>query len=380
MDNFKHIDDSKEIYEGKIKFNKKKKSSKNKFIVLTLIYILLTSISGVCIAVILNNNNAIKSGEPSLESETSLSQVNNEYADLMTKLSKSVVSIIKVVGDDTHSVEVDSGSGVIFKEGGYIVTNHHVIEGAKVLKVKLYNDTVYIGSIIGINNTYDLAIIKIEAENLAVMKVGSSVGLEYGKEVLSIGNPMGKAFDENKKLGMVLSVSEPIITIDRTTGVHSALNVINTNLIPSSINSGGALCDTKGELVGINSISMNHVKGTIKSSFHMTIEDAKPIINELLNGENALRTILGVYAEEAVPESKEGIQGIYIKEVIRDSSAYEAGLRPTDIILEFNGKKIKYIKDMNEAIEEFKTPQTVKCKVFKNGEYKILDIKIKTNN
>jgi serine protease Do len=379
MDDFKQVDNNKEVCEGKIKFNRKKKNNKNRFIAFTLIYILVTSISGVCIAVILNNNNVIKSENPSLE-ETSRMQENNEYADIMMKLSKSVVSIIKVVGDSSHSLEVDSGSGIILKEDGYILTNYHVIEGAKVLKVKLHNDTVYVGSIIGINNTYDLAIIKIEEENLPAVKVGSSVGLEYGKKVLSIGNPMGKAFDENKKVGMVMGVSEPIITIDRTTGVHSALNVIKTNLIPSSINSGGALFDTKGELVGINSISMNHAKGTIKSSFHMTIEDAKPIISELLNGENALRTILGVYAEEAVPETKEGIQGVYIKEVIRDSISYEAGLRPTDIILEFNGVKIKYIKDMNEAIEAIKAPQTIKCKVFKNGEYKILDIVIRGNN
>lgn len=380
MSDFKEVNDSKEPCEGKIKFNKKKKNYRNRFIALTLIYLLIASASGVCAAVILNENSVVGKQDALGEDEVPTVLNDSKYTGIMAQASRSVVSIVKVVGDSTRSIEVDSGSGIIFKEGGYILTNYHVIDGAKVIKVKLYNDTVYTGSIIGINNTYDLAIIKIEADDLPVMQLGSSVGLEYGIEVISVGNPMGKAFDENTKLGMVLGVSEPIITIDRNTGVHSALNVIKTNILPSSINSGGALCSTDGKLIGINNISMNHAKGTIKSSFYMTIEDAKPIINDLFNGENALRTIMGIYGEEAIPESKDGIQGVYIKEVIRDSSAYKAGLRPTDIIVEFNGKKIKYIKDMNEAIEKAKPGETVICKAFKNGEYKILNIQISGNN
>lgn len=381
MIDFKDVNDNKESLEGKIKFNKKKKNYRNRFIVLALIYLLMASASGVCIAVVLNNNNIIGTNEILESDEESSLTLNSKYNDIMVQASKSVVSIIKVVGDSARTIEVDSGSGIIFKEGGYILTNYHVIDGAKIIKVKLYNDTVYTGSIVGINNNYDLAIIKIEADsNIPVMSIGSAVGLEYGKEVLSIGNPVGKAFRENTKVGKVLSLSEPIITIDRVTGAHSALNVIKTNIIPSSINSGGALCNTEGKLVGINSIAMNHEKGTIKSSFYMTIEDAKPIINDLLSGENSLRTVLGIHGEEAIPEFKEGIQGIYIKEVIRDSSAYIAGLRPTDIIVEFDGKKIKYINDMNEAIANVEPGEIVICKVFKNGEYKILNIKIKEKN
>lgn len=381
MTDFNEVDKENLPSEGKIKFNKKKKKYKNKFIIFTLVYLIIASLSGVFTAILLNYKTKEMNKEVLGNANNFLNEPKkhdeSKYTELMEKLSKSVVSIIKVVGDSTRPVEVDSGSGVIFREGGYILTNNHVIDGAKVIKVKLYNDIIYDATVVGVNNTYDLAIIKIEAEDLQVMKVGSAVGLEYGHEILSIGNPLGKAFNENTKVGYVISASEPIITIDRTTGTHSAINVIKADVLPSSINSGGALCDTKGELVGINSIAMNHAKGTIKSSFYMTIEDAKPIINELLNQENSLRSLLGIYGEPAIPKTSEGVQGFYIKGVVRDSSAYEAGLRPTDIIVELNGKRIKSVKDVNECISAVKPGDVVQCTVFKNEEYKVIDIKVR---
>ena len=381
MDNFDKVDKKDLQSEGKIKFNKKKKNSKNKFIVLTVLYLVVASLSGIVTAFVLNkkveapktkNNNEIDS-ILSLPKEIDESK----YISLMEKVSKSVVSVIKVVGETDRPVEIDSGSGVIFKEGGYILTNNHVVDGAKFLKVKLYNDIVYDATIVGVNYTYDLAIIKIEADNLNVIKIGSSVGLDFGSEIISVGNPIGRAFNENTKVGYVISSSEPIITIDRKTGTHSAINVIKADILPSSINSGGALCDSNGELVGINSIAMNHAKGTIKSSFYMAIEDAKPIINELINKENSISAFLGIYGEQAVPESSKGINGFYVKEVIRDSNSYEAGLRPTDIIVEFNDKAIRSVKDLTECLSVIKPGDVVYCKVFKNGEYKTLDIKIR---
>ncbi|WP_291571011.1 S1C family serine protease [Clostridium sp. UBA4548] len=379
MDSFKESNNMEEDYSGKIKFNKKKKNYKKRFIAFTIVYLVVASVSGVCTAFILNSTTVSKNR--AANEEDTVSNLTNEvnYNEIGSKVAKSVVSIVKVIGDSERVMEIDSGSGVVFKEGGYIVTNYHVVDDAKAIKIKLYNDLVYEASIIGVNTTYDLAVIKIETESVPPIKLGSAVGLEHGNQVLSVGNPVGRAFNENIKNGSVISVSEPLITVDKNTGVHSALNIIQTNIAPSSINSGSALCNTKGELIGINSIAMNHAKGTIKSSFYMTIEDAKQFINEILNGENLLRTVIGIHAEEAIPESKEGVQGVYVKEVIRNSEAYIAGLQPTDIIMEFNGEKIKYIKDMNRAIKKVTSEEIVKCKVFNNGQYKILDIKIKVN-
>ncbi|EQB87286.1 serine protease Do [Clostridium punense] len=377
MDSFKESNSREEDYSGKIKFNKKKKSYKKRFIVFTILYLVVAAISGVCTAFFINNTTVSKK-HMAENIDNSITSTNGEgnYNEIANKVSKSIVAIVKVVGETDRPMEIDSGSGIIFKEGGYILTNQHVVDGAKSIKVKLYNDLVYDASIIGVNNTYDLAVIKIQAETLQPIKMGSAVGLEQGSEVLSIGNPMGRAFHENIKQGTVLSISEPLITVDKSTGVHSALNIIQTTILPSSINSGGALCNTKGELIGINSIEMNHSKGTIKSSFYMTVEDAKQFASEILNGESLLRTVLGIYAEEARPKTQEGIQGVYVKEVSKESEAYEAGLRPTDIIVEFNGEKIKYIKDMDKAIKRIAAEEVVTCKIFRNGYYRGLDIKV----
>ncbi len=373
MSNFN--DDYKDV-KAKITFNKIKKRRKGKIVAITIFCLFVASLGGIVTALVVNteNENYYVQGN---NKDAEVNTTNSKLQSAAQKAAQSVVSVIKVIEDDKCIKETNVGVGVVIENGQYVITSYLGIEDATSVKVKLHNDIVYNASIIGFDSIYDIAMIKINGEALQPMTIAkNSTKIEKGDRVISVGNPLGKSFNENIEVSTVLNTRENIVFKNRETKVAESLRMIKTSVIPKFINTGAALCNLDGELIGVNNTTMTYHNEFLKNSFYISAEDLEPITYGILDKQDSLINHMGVYGEEAISQSENGIDGVYAKEVTRNGLAYEAGIRPTDIIVEVNGIKVNTVSDINSIMSKFKSGETIKYKVFKNGDYVNFKIKI----
>lgn len=372
MSNFN--DDYKDV-KAKITFNKIKKRRKGKIVAITIFCLFVVSLGGAVTALVVNteNENYYVQGN---NKDEEVNTTNSKLQSAAHKAAQSVVSVIKVIADDKCIKETNVGVGIVIENGQYVITSYLGIEDATSVKVKLHNDIVYNASIIGFDSIYDIAMIKINGEALQPMTIAkNSTNIEKGDRVISVGNPLGKSFNENIEVSTVLNTRENIVFKNRETKVAESLRMIKTSVIPKFINTGAALCNLDGELIGVNNTTMTYHNEFLKNSFYISAEDLEPITYGILDKQDSLINHMGVYGEEAISQSENGIDGVYAKEVTRNGLAYEVGIRPTDIIVEVNGVKVNTVSDINSIMSRFKSGETIKYKVFKNGDY--VDFKIK---
>ncbi|WP_346939082.1 S1C family serine protease [uncultured Clostridium sp.] len=375
MSNFN--DDYKDV-KARITFNKIKKKRRGKVVVITIFCLFIASLGGAVTALVMNTEkeNYYVQGNND-DKDTEVNTTNSKFQLAAERVSQSVVSVIKVITDDKCTKETNVGVGVVIENGQYVITSYSGIEDATSVKVKLHNDIVYNASIVGFDSIYDIAMIKINGESLKPMTIAkNSTKVERGDKVISVGNPLGKSFNENIEVSTVLNTRENIVFKNRETKVSESLRMIKTSVVPKFINTGAALCNLDGELIGVNNTSMTYHNEFLKNSFYISAEDLEPIAYGILDKQDSLINHMGVYGEEAISQSEDGIDGVYAKEVTRNGLAYEAGIRPTDIIIEVNGVKVNTVSDINSIMSKFKNGDTIKYTVFKNGDYVDFEIKI----
>ncbi len=373
MSNFN--DDYKDV-KAKITFNKIKKRRKGKIVAITIFCLFVASLGGAVTALVVNTENENYYVQGNNNKDAEVNTTNSKLQSAAHKAAQSVVSVIKVIADDKFIKETNVGVGVVIENGQYVITSYLGIEDATSVKVKLHNDIVYNASIIGFDSIYDIAMIKINGEALQPMTIAkNSTKIEKGDRVISVGNPLGKSFNENIEVSTVLNTRENIVFKNRETKVAESLRMIKTSVIPKFINTGAALCNLDGELIGVNNTTMTYHNEFLKNSFYISAEDLEPITYGILDKQDSLINHMGVYGEEAISQSENVIDGVYAKEVTKNGLAYEAGIRPTDIIVEVNGMKVNTVSDINTIMSKFKSGETIKYKVFKNGDY--VDFKIK---
>ena len=375
MSNFN--DDYKDV-KARITFNKIKKKRRGKVVVITIFCLFIASLGGAVTALVMNTEkeNYYVQGNND-DKDTEVNTTNSKFQSAAERVSQSVVSVIKVITDDKCTKETNVGVGVVIENGQYVITSYSGIEDATSVKVKLHNDIVYNASIVGFDSIYDIAMIKINGESLKPMTIAkNSTKVEKGDKVISVGNPLGKSFNENIEVSTVLNTRENIVFKNRETKVSESLRMIKTSVVPKFINTGAALCNLDGELIGVNNTSMTYHNEFLKNSFYISAEDLEPIAYGILDKQDSLINHMGVYGEEAISQSENGIDGVYAKEVTRNGLAYEAGIRPTDIIIEVNGVKVNTVSDINSIMSKFKDGDTIKYTVFKNGDYVDFEIKI----
>lgn len=254
-----------------------------------------------------------------------------------------------------------AGSGVIFTSDGYIVTNNHVIESADEIRVKLKDGQSYNARIIGSDVKSDLAVLKIDAENLMAATFGDSNSILVGDTAIVIGNPLGE-------LGG--SVTSGIISaLDREINVENQpMNLLQTNAEINPGNSGGGLFNSAGELVGIVNAktSATSIEGI---GFAIPINDAKFIIEELVkNGYVSNRATLGIYTKELSLDTSEYKAGLYVKEVIDDSGAQKAGIKAYDRIVSVDGKEVSTYTDLIKILKKLSPNDTIEVVVERNSE------------
>jgi serine protease Do len=278
-----------------------------------------------------------------------------------------------------------SGSGIIFKDDGYIVTNYHVIEGAEKVTVKLANsDKVFSAKFVGAEPSRDIAVIKIEAEKLPVAKFGDSAKVKVGDLAIAIGNPLGDEFAGSVTSGIISAVNRKITMQDRS-GKVTTYKVLQTDAAINPGNSGGALVNEAGEIVGINSLKVGNEYDTEGMGFAITINEASEIIGRIMDGsskeleekpaaQNEPKIVMGIIGRDAIPEADNGVKGVYIEEVAADLGAAAAGIRPSDIIVEIEKVKIENMQQLKELLAKYEAGDIVNCKVWRNG--KVLQAKV----
>lgn len=263
------------------------------------------------------------------------------------------------------------GSGVVYSEDGYIITNYHVIEEAvnssnSAVKVTLSNDEEYEAEIVGADETTDLALLKIDATGLTPATFADSDELSVGEYAIAIGNPLGKEFAGSVTVGYISALNRTITADGRT------YNVIQTDAAINPGNSGGALVNSKGEVIGINTVKVSDesVEGL---GFAIPSNYTLKIIEELKENGKIVRPYIGIYGidlDKTLATRNNLVEGVYVYRVATNSPAEELGIQRGDVIVEFDGQEISTVNELNTIKNEKEIGDKVKIKVYRDGEYK----------
>ncbi|MBL6621609.1 MAG: Do family serine endopeptidase [Rickettsiales bacterium] len=273
--------------------------------------------------------------------------------------------------DKTETV-TSLGSGFIISEDGYIVTNNHVVEKADIINVKFNNDKILRAKLIGTDPRTDIALLKIDSdEKLPYVNFGDSDSAKVGDWVIAIGNPFG--------LGG--TVTAGIISArGRNIGNSNAVDFIQTDAAINKGNSGGPMFDSKGNLIGINTaiFSTSGNGGSIGIGFAIPTNIAASVINQLKNTGQVVRGWLGVNVQYVSPNMAEAMgmkemQGAYVVKVEEDSPAAKAKIKEDDIIISFDGKKIKNVSDLPRIVGNTEVGKLVKLTVLRNEKGELVE-------
>lgn len=304
-----------------------------------------------------------------------------------TKVTPSVVgirtttSVMSFFGNQEASGE---GSGVIYRQDGYIITNYHVIAdaiGSSSSKIEVFldsdeNSESYAASVVGYNISSDLAVIKINATGLTAVEVADSTELKVGQYVITVGNPGGLEFMDSVTYGVVSG-------LDRIVSTDSDISLIQTDAAINPGNSGGALVNTKGMLVGINSskIVSEEFEGM---GFAIPSNTVVEICNKIIEKENSPEPYIGITLSERYSAQMLMLygypKGAVVLSVADGSPAYQAGLRKGDIITEFNGKVVEDYNQFDSLFQDISPNQQVTVKIYRNGNYYSANLTVGSNN
>ncbi len=264
------------------------------------------------------------------------------------------------------------GSGFIIAADGYIVTNHHVVENADKIEIKLADNREFTARLIGSDAMSDLALLKIDAENLPILKMGNSDELRRGQWVIAIGSPF--SFEQSVTAGIVSAKG-------RANGAQQYVPFIQTDVAINRGNSGGPLLNMDGEVVGINSWILSSSGGYIGLSFSIPVNVASRTVEQLKANGKVSRGLLGVGIEGVQTDLANVLKldrprGALINRIEKDSAADKSGLEVGDVILEFNGQPIEKFAELPPMVGA--TPPNTKIKLLVNrwGKHKLVTVKL----
>ena len=260
-----------------------------------------------------------------------------------------------------------SGSGFILSDDGYILTNHHVIEDSDSISVRLYNGESYEAALIGYDESFDIAVLKVEAEGLAPVILGDSDNMNVGDSVVAIGNPLGE-LTFSLTAGAVSALNREVTMSNGIT-----MNLIQTDCAINSGNSGGALFNLYGEVVGITnakySSSSSNEASIDNIGFAIPVNDVRGIVESIIEKGYISKPYIGVSVTDVSAETQSyGLpQGAAIKSVSEDSPAAQAGLQVNDIITKVNGTDITGKSDLVQIVGEAAVGDTLALSVYRQG-------------
>ena len=281
-----------------------------------------------------------------------------------------------------YNIPKGSGSGFVWSKSGYIVTNFHVIKDASAATLKLRDGKIYNAYLVGVYPRRDIAVLKIDAPNakLHPLKIGSSKGLQVGQEVYAIGNPYGLDWTMTK--GIISALNRQIPSND---GII-VTGAIQTDAAINPGNSGGVMLDSKGEVIGVNSVIYSPSGGSVGIGFAIPIDTVKRVVDKIIKYGKYIKPSIGIEVDGRINNYLKdvlGVKGVAVLGVLPGSSAARAGLLPAsfysdgsvdfgDIIVSVNGKKVSSIGDLDDILEGLKIGSNVELGVLRgNKEFKV---------
>ena len=272
---------------------------------------------------------------------------------------------------------VGSGSGVIIREDGYIVTNNHVIDGATKIEVTLNNNQTYAATLVGTDPATDVALLKVEATGLPVIPFGDSDKLRLGEWVIAIGSP----YDLRSTITAGI-VSAKGRSMPNYTGEFKIESFIQTDAAVNPGNSGGALVDKAGNLVGINTAIVSQTGSYTGYSFAVPSNIVKKIAYDLMDFGSVKRAVLGITMQPIDDKIADELKlssrnGVYIKEVSKSGAADAAGMKAGDVLIAIDSTRITTPASVQEAVSRFSPGDKAAVTVIRDGKEKVLDVTFK---
>lgn len=317
----------------------------------------------------------------------SLKEYSETGVGVAAKILPSVVGItvefpVNSIFSRGTSTTTGEGSGIIISEDGYILTNNHIVSSsssssyytvgdASKVTVYLFNDkTPYDATIIGTDEQTDLAVIKIEKEGLTAAELGDSDSVQVGEFSMAAGNPLG--MQSSISSGTISAVNREVSADGRT------YKLIQTDAAINAGNSGGALVNSKGQVIGINTLKLSGT-GIEGMGFAIPINSAKPIYEQLIEYKKVKRPYIGISGRDLTEELAKAnnlVVGIYITSIDEFSAAEKAGLKIGDVIIEADGTTIKNMNELNEIKNKHAIGDSMKIKINRNGSEKEVELKL----
>ncbi len=324
------------------------------------------------------NNNTNVVDRKFTVSEIGLSTgINNVY--------DSVVVVQNYKNDKSNGI----GSGFIYNNDGYIMTNSHVIEGASNIKVMLMNGDAVDATIIGDDEYADIAVIKIDKKYVTkVATLGSSESINVGDTVFTIGSPISSEYYGTVTRG-ILSGKNRLVNVTVESSNDWIMNVMQTDAAINPGNSGGPLCNANGDVIGINSMKLvqSQVEGM---GFAIPIEDAISYANMIVNGEKIKRSYLGLrmvnvsstynFANEDIKIDSKVISGVAIIEILKDGPCNNTGLKKGDVITKIGDYNIKTVAELRYHLYKYKPNDKINIVVNRNGKVMSYKVTLGTSN
>ena len=386
------MDNNNDFYQ---KFDYSQKShGSNKSVLTTIFTSFISAVVGAICAVFIyssivstNNPESINTGATTSNTSSQVNNLNLSQVSLSNYSDTAIYAANKVLPSMVSiSVEYQvsymgrsqtvsgSGSGVIISEDGYILTNNHVISStdssafyqvsdATSVKVTIYGDeTEYTAEIVGTDSQTDLAVLKIDKSGLVAAELGDSSSVQVGEFVLAIGDPYGL---EHSVTAGIISALNREMTVDGTT-----YNVIQADCAINSGNSGGALVNSKGQVIGITTLKLSGT-GIEGVSFAIPINDTIDIYKGLIENGKISRPFVGIYGidlDEATAIRNGLTKGIYVDSVVEGSCAEEAGIRAGDVIVAFDGKSVSTMDELNDIKNTKSVGDSVEVTFYRGNE------------
>ncbi|MBN1986906.1 MAG: Do family serine endopeptidase [Prolixibacteraceae bacterium] len=272
------------------------------------------------------------------------------------------------------------GSGVILSDDGYIVSNNHVIEEAQKIKVILNDKREFEARLVGTDPSTDIALLKIEAENLPYLTYGDSDQLKLGEWVLAVGNPFNLTSTVTAGI-----VSARARNLGINTDQMAIESFIQTDAAVNPGNSGGALVNQQGKLVGINTAIASRTGSYTGYSFAVPVSIVKKVVNDLKEFGEVQRALLGVNIGDVNAEIADNlnldiVEGVYVAGVTENGAAREAGIKAEDVIIEVQGSKVRTSAELQEKISQYRPGDDVKIVALRNGEKKQFTVTLRNKH
>ncbi|MEG2337511.1 MAG: S1C family serine protease [Clostridium sp.] len=359
------------MWESGVKYIEPQKSKKIpnglKFILIGLVVALIGGATG---AYFVNHEYKVEIDAKikKFEEKQSESILNGSIAKIAQKVGPSIVGI-----SETHKNWLEEatggslGSGIIFDKRGYIVTNQHIIHNIDSITVTLSGGKRVPATVVGEDHKSDIAILKINVENLTAAKFGDSDKIKTGASVIGMGNPLGEEFSGSLTLGVISGVNKVIKVDDRV------MRLYQTDMTLTMGNSGGAVIDEYGSVIGIINNKLMALEG---GSYIMPINTAKPIIDTLMNYGKVDKPFLGVRTfliDEERSKQYNVPVGLGVVEVVEGTTAEKYKIQKGDIIMEVNGGRVTKITDITDLLEGKKSGDKISVKVFRGNKEVIIE-------